>query len=208
MDINLKSTTSPVKLATMIRAQSLAETHPVLAAEAFEWDPSQFTRGSGQKLSWKCSRGHVYIAAIYSRTAGSGCPVCAGRKVLQGFNDLATCFPEIAHEALGWDPSLVAFGTHAKKDWQCPVGHEYNSSVVKRTASHSGCPYCSSNQILIGFNDLASQNPEVAAEAHDWDPQSLSSRSGLRRQWKCPEGHIYSMRVADRTDLRKPDAPA
>lgn len=43
--------------------------------------PKNVTKGSHKKVWWKCSKGHVWKAVIYSR-AGSqkcGCPVCAGK---------------------------------------------------------------------------------------------------------------------------------
>jgi len=183
---------------------SLADEYPDVAIEAFGWDPSSITAGSGRIMEWKCPRAHVYSSAIYSRTSGSGCPYCAGRKVLKGFNDLESQFPEIASEADGWDPSMVLAGTHAKKDWLCTLRHPFNSSVVKRTASKQGCPKCSGKEVLVGFNDLATKRPEIAAEAYNWDPTTLTERSGLTRDWICPKQHIYDMRIADRTDLHKP----
>ena len=42
--------------------------------------PDQVTLGSNKKAWWKCAEGHVWQAAVYSRTRrkGTGCPVCAG----------------------------------------------------------------------------------------------------------------------------------
>lgn len=55
---------------------------------ALEWNerrngsltPEEVTPGSGKKVWWQCSKGHEWIAAIYSRVAGNDCPYCAGRK--------------------------------------------------------------------------------------------------------------------------------
>lgn len=33
---------------------------------------------------------------MHVRSEGSGCPYCAGRKVLPGFNDLETLYPDVA----------------------------------------------------------------------------------------------------------------
>ena len=41
-----------------------------------------------------------YIASVGSRIKGTGCPYCAGQKVLEGYNDLATTNPELLEE---WD---------------------------------------------------------------------------------------------------------
>ena len=71
----------------------LSETHPELAKEAFGWDPSLFTAGSNSKVNWKCSKGHVWEAIVGNRSKGQGCGVCDNKKVLTGFNDLATTHP-------------------------------------------------------------------------------------------------------------------
>lgn len=45
-------------------------------------------------------KGHEWQAKIATRVAGSGCPVCAGRKIVPGENDLATMIPDVAAEWL------------------------------------------------------------------------------------------------------------
>ena len=47
----------------------------------------------------------------------TGCPYCAGQKVLGGFNNLLTLFPELAKEADGWDPSTIGKGHIHEKAW-------------------------------------------------------------------------------------------
>jgi len=63
----------------------LETTHPALCKE---WDarlngplsPRALTFGSTKKVWWRCSFGHVWQAAVFSRTRNkaSGCPVCMG----------------------------------------------------------------------------------------------------------------------------------
>ena len=80
--------------------------HPDIANQADNWDPETVVSGSNKKKDWICQLGHQWQAQVSQRTArGSGCPYCAGQKVLAGFNDLKTRYPEIAKEADGWDPS-------------------------------------------------------------------------------------------------------
>src|SRR5690606_30846774 len=44
-------------------------------------------------------------------------------------------------------------------------GHSYTSPVMNRTGSKkTGCPYCSSRQLLPGFNDLATRLFAVRGE--------------------------------------------
>ena len=59
------------------------------------------TAGNSRKVWWRCEKGHSWQATIASRTSGCGCPVCANRKILPGFNDLATTHPALAAE---WHP--------------------------------------------------------------------------------------------------------
>lgn len=63
----------------------LATLKPKVAEEWYEplngdLCPENVTLGSNKKVWWQCSDGHVWRAAIYSRTRkkGAGCPVCAG----------------------------------------------------------------------------------------------------------------------------------
>ncbi|GEM_PF-2108557 len=47
---------------------------------------------------WRCENGHSWRARIISRTNGNGCPICAGKSVQSGINDLSTMYPKIAEE--------------------------------------------------------------------------------------------------------------
>ena len=173
---------------------------PDIAAEAYGWDPTTVAEMSNQKKDWKCKKGHIYSSVISSRTAnGTGCPFCSGRKVIVGFNDLQTKYPDIAVEAYMWDPSIIMPGTHQKKDWKCKKGHIYTSMVNNRTCHGKGCPVCAGQQVLAGFNDLKTKFPDIAAEAYGWDPATVVAKSGQKKDWKCKEGHIYHSSVAHRT---------
>ena len=173
---------------------------PDVAADAYEWDPSTVVPGTHQKKDWKCEKGHIYSSTVNSRTSqGCGCPFCSGRQVLTGFNDLKTKFPDIAAEAYGWDPSTVVTGTMQKKDWKCKEGHIYSSLVSSRSSNKRGCPVCSGNQVLAGFNDLQTKFPEIAAEAYGWNPTTIMPGTEKKKDWKCNKGHNYSSSVASRT---------
>ena len=181
----------------------LATTSPEVAKEADGWDPTTVTAASGKKLQWRCSRGHTWKTTVASRTSQkTGCPYCTNKTVLEGFNDLATRFPELAKEADGWDPTKVNPGTPNKLPWRCPLGHRYQTSVNNRTQKRGGtnCPYCGGSKVLPGFNDLASTHPELAKEADGWDPKTVTAGSTAKRlSWKCSCGHTWKTKVAART---------
>ncbi len=179
---------------------SLSVTHPDLAIEADGWDPTCFTAGSGIKKSWKCSVGHQYQAAISSRTSGRGCPICSGRQILKGFNDLQTTHPEIALQADGWDPTTVSKGSNVIKNWKCKKGHRWETSTNKRTGEKTGCPVCSNHRVLAGENDLLTTHPEIAKQMTGDDPTSYVSGSEKKVLWTCEHGHVYKTSVANRVN--------
>jgi Zn finger protein HypA/HybF involved in hydrogenase expression len=149
-------------------------------------------------MQWKCSQGHTWNASSNDRTTSkTGCPVCSNQKVLAGFNDLSTTHPELAKEALGWDPKTVVAGTGKKLKWKCKQGHIWEAKSSSRK-SGAGCPVCSNLQIATGFNDLSTTHPELAKEAFGWDPKRVVAGSGKKLKWKCKQGHTWTTLVKHR----------
>jgi len=192
----------------LIGFNDLATSHPEIATQAHGWDPQTVTAGSNKEFNWKCKFGHVWSAIVNSRSRGRGCPVCTGRQVLSGFNDLQTTNPEIAKEAKGWDPTTVRAGSHQKFKWVCSHGHEYLAAVGNRTGfNKTGCAVCSGQQVLSGFNDLATTHPEIAAEAHGWDPRTVNAGSNPKKRWKCTLGHTWMATPNNRTGRNQSGCP-
>jgi hypothetical protein len=180
----------------------LATTHPELAKEAHGWDPTTVIAGTNKKLDWKCSKGHVWTAALNSRVNGNGCSVCSNYKVLVGTNDLATLNPALAKEAHGWDPTKVVAGTSKKLDWKCSKGHVWKATVVGRYRLKRNCPYCANYFVLAGYNDLATTHPELAMQAHGWDPTKVVAGNEKKMEWKCQKGHLWNASISGRTSGR------
>jgi hypothetical protein len=68
---------------------------------------------------------------------------------LLGFNDLATTHPDLAAQAVGWDPKAITFGSIKKKKWKCDQGHVFFQSVANRAGKQKqGCPSCA----ISGFD--------------------------------------------------------
>ena len=146
-----------------------------------------------------CSSGHRYLSTPFRRTSGQGCPVCSGRQLLTGFNDLATTHPRIAGEAYGWDPAKVHNGSEVKLSWLCKSDHIYEASVKSRTSKNSGCPFCAGQRALEGFNDLQTLFPEIAKEAKDVEAKRLLAGTHKKIQWECSLGHKWKATVSSRT---------
>jgi len=167
----------------------LSVTHPELAKEADGWDPTQVSQGSSRKVLWKCGQSHRWLASIKGRAEGNGCPICSGRNVTTGLNDLNTTHPEIANQADGWDPRLVKSRSGKKLSWKCSLGHNWLATPDSRVGSNLNCPVCSNQKLLSGFNDLATRYPLIAAQAQGWDPSIIFPNDTKNRLWKCINGH-------------------
>lgn len=184
---------------------------------AKQWDyrknkplrPELFSVGSSRnKVWWRCSKGHRWEATIASRTkGGNGCPYCANRKVIEGYNDLKTTEPEIAAQ---WNyerngnlkPTDVPKGSNKKVWWKCSKGHEFQGKINDRTNKKHGCPVCSNRLIIPGINDLQTLIPEIAAEWDYWQnelkPTEVGTGSNKKVWWICVKGHRWEARVNDR----------
>lgn len=190
----------------LVGYNDLSTTHPELALQAVDWDPRTSSAGSHKKVKWVCQMNpnHIYPASVNSRRKGTGCPFCSGRKVLAGDNDLATTHPDVALQAVGWDPTTLTAGSEKRVDWVCKLNpsHIYTATIVNRSRSKgSGCPYCSGQQVLIGYNDLATTDPGLALQAANWDPTTLTAGSSKKVLWVCQvkPNHIYAATLYKRS---------
>lgn len=109
--------------------------------------PDMVTPQSNKKVWWQCSKGHEWQTTISDRTRGTGCPYCSGRKVLKGYNDIATTHPHVAQQ---WHKTKnhpltaqeVTSGSNKKVWWQCEYGHEWEALISSRCSSGRNCPVC------------------------------------------------------------------
>lgn len=190
----------------------LATTNPALASE---WNyelnkpliPQMVARSANKKVWWTClkNESHVYEASINARDNGkTGCPICASRVIVQGFNDAATHYPQLAEE---WHPTLngdlkwtdVSPMSNKSVWWICRINpkHFWETKVSSRTALGSGCQICNRKLIVSGLNDLATNNPELAAEWHPTlnkvSPDSVAPYCNVKYWWECPKNkaHIW-----------------
>jgi hypothetical protein len=171
---------------------------PKLAREMVDSDPTKLKITSHAKVKWKCKYGHFWTARVSDRSKGQGCPICAGKTVLVGFNDLKTTHPKVAKEADGWDPKKTTAGSGVKRKWKCKKGHIWSVSTASRTGFNTGCPTCSGHKILEGFNDLKTLFPQLAKEAHEWDPTLVGKSFKKKLIWKCSKGHLFKSTIENR----------
>ena len=215
IDINVQRDSLLIreKISLYQKEKSLAVLYPEVAKE---WHPTRngsltpemFSAGANTKVWWQCSKGHEWEAIVNNRSKGAGCPICANARLLQGYNDLATVYPQILKE---WHPTKngnltpkdVLSGTNKKVWWICPKGHEWKASINARASRNDGCPICSNKKVLKGYNDLETISPELAKEWNPTNnglmkPSDVTSGSGKKIWWQCSKGHEWQAKVSDR----------
>lgn len=167
--------------------------------------PEDISYGSKKVYWWKGKCGHEWQASAKARSQGEKCPVCCGKRIVPGVNDLATLLPKLAAE---WSPknpmtvSSVGIGSHKKVVWKGKCGHEWEA-VIRSRAGGAGCPYCSHNMVLAGFNDLDYLFPKVAQE---WStanlpllPWQVTAFSNTKVWWICEKGHEWEAPISTRS---------
>ena len=161
----------------------LMTTHHELIESEWDWvkndeqglKPNELSKGSNRKASWLCEQyKHSYEMSVNHRTAGRQCPYCMNRKVLKGFNDLQSNYPDLINSEWDWTendkkslkPDMLTKNSAIKAYWKCNKTkheHSYEMRIVDKTHGQS-CPYCAGRKALAGFNDLETLYPDLAKE--------------------------------------------
>lgn len=191
----------------------LATLRPDLAAQ---WHAdnirtaNEMSLGNGYRAKWICAYGHCWETAVCNRTNkgnATGCPVCSGKKVIEGVNDIATTHPLLALE---WSarnkllPTQVSAGSSKKITWECAKGHIWNTTPHSRAVIGTGCAKCSGRMTDPGVNDLATLHPDIAAQ---WDSSNDNSPSEYRPGsnavvgWICDIGHSWRAAIVTRVKM-------
>jgi len=112
--------------------------------------------------------------------------------------------PELASEALDWNPRTKNAASRAEVRWRCPTGHHYTETIFNRVKNGKGCYYCITVEARTrkipakNFRSLLSTHPKIAPEAWRWDPNTVSAESNSWARWRCSEGHYYEMQIDKR----------
>lgn len=193
-----------------VNPEVAAQWHPTKNGEL---TPAMIVAGSGKKVWWQCTLGHEWDMQIASRTRQhQNCPYCSGKRILVGFNDLATTHSLLVEE---WHPTKngeltpreTTFGSTTRVWWlgkDCQ--HEWDAPVYVRTHQKQKCPMCSGKRVLVGFNDLATQNPQLASEWHpskngELTPKMVGAGRNQKVWWLSQNcHHEWYASIKDRHD--------
>lgn len=157
-----------------------------------------------QKLEWQCSKLHIYTATVADRLRGRGYGFCTCVIFSSGVNDLLTMNPKLASEVSCNSPlkaNEVSYKSAQKLIWKCSLNHEWKDSVSHRAAGRN-CAVCSGHQVLLGFNDLSSQDAILAAQWHPTKntsrPEEYTIKSNKKVWWLCSNDHEWKVSVCNR----------
>lgn len=168
------------------------------------FSPSKVAAGSRRKFTFVCPDcGQEFESKIFSvvrsvMNGNTGCPVCAGKKIVSGINDLATKCPMAAtmwSDKNACSPSEVAAGSHKKAIFVCPdCGQEFESSICNVVNSlmryRTGCPVCRGLKVVSGINDLATKCPAAAnmwSDKNACSPGKISAGNNKMAWFVCPD---------------------
>jgi very-short-patch-repair endonuclease len=169
----------------------LATTHPDIAKEFHPTKNGSFTvnrlvANSHKNVWWIDSYGHEWITNPHHRTTGTGCPVCVGKQIVVGFNDLASLVPAISAE---WHPTKngtltpqdVTVGSGRKVWWLCKENHEYETVISSRVSKGVSCSRCSetsTSKIQQAFHkELSAVIPDLVCDTRL--PIAFSKRKSM-----------------------------
>ena len=201
---------------------SFADNYPEIA---LEWNyekngdlkPCDVAPHSGLNVWWKCSFGHEWKTKILARSNGHGCPYCARQKThikRKRNNTISNKLAKEFHPHKNGDikPSDVYAESEQNIWWIGKCGHEWEDTPYHRKHCRAGCPYCTNRKVLLGFNDVATKNPNLVKEL-DFDkngeqtPYNTAFTNRNKVWWICSFGHSYQSIVAERCGIRHAGCP-
>lgn len=101
--------------------------------------------GMSIDMSFQCHKGHVFQSRPANILNRLSCPVCSGKKIVRGFNDLWTLRPDVARllndEEEGYSCGV---GSNKKLEFVCPTCGMLSFKAVKKMTRYGfSCSYCS-----------------------------------------------------------------
>jgi hypothetical protein len=180
----------------------LKSLRPDIAAQLNEeksgFNAQEVTVGSSKIAWWTCEFEHNWDMTIRQRTGKlpQGCPICSNRRLLKGYNDLKTRYPDLMkhwNTEKNGDPSEV-YKTSLKYWWKCDQGHERYSTVFRKI--EYPCPDCSGWKLTPGVNDFETFAPKWILS--EWSPKNILKpedfKYGTKRKvhWICSENHEWT----------------
>lgn len=132
-----------------------------------------------------------YVSPFNLLQHGIGCPECAAEALkvsqLSRRKSNESFIQEVMELKTGIIPIDKYDGCHTKIHFKCSKGHIWEATPHD-ILSGFGCPYCSGNKVLKGYNDLWTTNPEIAKLLVDKKlGYKVSRGSHQKLEFACPD---------------------
>jgi endogenous inhibitor of DNA gyrase (YacG/DUF329 family) len=164
-------------------------------------NPRNVTPGSGKKVWWICISGHEWQAHVYSRSRGSGCPVC-NKPTATDNNETLIMNTDLRKEwhltqNSGLNLRNLPPGFNEKVWWICEEGHEWQATVKSRMKDR-GCPNCNKNV----SRKNSSRTPKLPRRSRKIPlPQGDDSVQSSFPQWSAATGFRKNKRFLHRATV-------
>jgi len=116
-------------------------------------------------------------------------------------------YPELKNE---WSNKNLSSWKELHKSydyiWECPIGHDYTLKLVHRIERGLKCPYCAGQRVLVGFNDVATTDPQMIEKfSHNspYSPTDVTRGSKRRALFLCDKGHEYEQIIKNAVILNR-----
>lgn len=129
--------------------------------------------------NFQCNKGHIFSARPHNILNRLSCPICSGKKIVQGINDLWTVRPDVATLLQNKENGYInGVGSHNKELFICPECHQISNKTINKVVSRGfHCDYCSDN---ISFPNkilrYVLKNSCVNNVIFEWSPDWLKPR--------------------------------
>ena len=185
--------------------------------------PNLVTSGSHHNVYWKCEKQHIYMRTIREQVKNGECPICKHKKLLSGFNDVETLYPELSsffnEQKNNEKLNQILFNTYKKYWWKYSCGHEI-FNTIDFMLNNIECPICTtievikkhkprkeikSSKIFTGVNDFATCQPNLLKEwdyeNNNLDPNKIGEFSNKKANWICSRcGNRFQQIISRRSN--------
>lgn len=126
-----------------------------------------------------------------------GCPDCGRESSVKN----RTLSYEQYNEKLNKSrPGFIVVGPYIDEltptNFQCKNGHIFTNTPAGVLHSHGGCPYCKGRKILIGYNDMWTTRPNIAAMlTNPEDGYKYTAGSNKKTWFNCPDCGVPSLKI-------------
>jgi len=151
------------------------------------------------KLNWRCSEGHEWVAAFHSvKMNGRWCRKCSVKNRKGSVRLLTLEILQDAARKLGGEClSDECKGAHVKHRWRCSEGHEWEALPSFVVLYGKWCQVCKTKsrvkQVRLSIEDIKFTSSLIGGTCLT---QELL-KPGNKMKFRCASGHIFALRQSE-----------